>query len=147
MDEMEAIATRRGSDVLSVLMYSEHRLIHYCLGAHALSTLLNELDGVDNAESAPAGSKVFLHPRTLHSYRQSAHHVHITAMGHSLGGTLVEDSASSDKQIPCNKGTSLHDVVCKRRKPSQINYRNTRDVFSLGPYVAWCKDGASLWAV
>jgi hypothetical protein len=53
---------------------------------------------------------------------------HITAVGHSLGETLAQDSKGSDKQIAFNKGTSLPDVVYRRHPKSQIDYRKTGDV-------------------
>jgi hypothetical protein len=55
----------------------------------------------------------------------------ITATGHSLGGTLAQDTKGTQAQATFNKGTSLHDVLFKRRKSTQTDYRNKRDVISV----------------
>jgi hypothetical protein len=51
-------------------------------------------------------------------------------MGHSMGRALAQDTEGSDKQITFNKATSLHDVVYKRRKPTQTDRRNIGLVLS-----------------
>jgi hypothetical protein len=48
---------------------------------------------------------------------------HITAVGHSLGGTHAQDTKGSNKQMAFNKATTLHDVLYKRM--SQVDYRKT----------------------
>jgi hypothetical protein len=55
----------------------------------------------------------------------------LTATGHSLGGTLAQDTKGTQTQATFNKGTSLHDVLFKRRKFSQTDYRNKGDVISV----------------
>jgi hypothetical protein len=55
----------------------------------------------------------------------------ITATGHSLGGTLAQDTKGTNTQATFNKGTSLHDVLFKRRKATQTDYRNKGDVISV----------------
>jgi hypothetical protein len=39
------------------------------------------------------------------------------------GRTLAQDAKGSNKQITFSKGTSFHDVLLKRRKASQTDYR------------------------
>jgi hypothetical protein len=39
----------------------------------------------------------------------------ITAVGHSLGGTLAQDTKGPDKQIAFNKATTLHGILYKWR--------------------------------
>jgi hypothetical protein len=62
-------------------------------------------------------------------------HAKITAVGHSLGGTLAQDTKGSDKQITFNKGTTLHDVLYKQRPKTQTDYRKTGDVISVLSHV------------
>jgi hypothetical protein len=60
-------------------------------------------------------SKRFQHAQAVTNRVRSAYpHAQITAVGHSLGGTLAQDTKGSDKQITFNKTTALHDVLYKR---------------------------------
>jgi hypothetical protein len=63
--------------------------------------------------------------------RASHPHANIPAVGHFLGGTLAQDTKGTNKQIAFNKSTSLHDVLYRRRKPTQTDYSKTRDVISV----------------
>jgi hypothetical protein len=77
-------------------------------------------------------NKRFRHAQAVTNRVRTEHpNAHITAVGHSLGGTLAQDTKGSDKQITFNKGTSLQDVAYKRRAKSQTDYRKTGDVVSV----------------
>jgi hypothetical protein len=81
-------------------------------------------------------SKRFQHAQAVTNRVRAAYpHAQITAVGHSLGGTLAQDSKGSDKQITFNKATTLHDVLYKRRPKSQTDYRKTGDVISVLSHV------------
>jgi hypothetical protein len=81
-------------------------------------------------------NKRFRHAQAVTNRVRAAHpNAHITAVGHSLGGTLAQDTKGSDKQITLNEGTSLHDVAYKRRPKSQTDYRKTGDVVSVLSHV------------
>jgi hypothetical protein len=69
-------------------------------------------------------SKRFKHAQKVTNVAKAKYAGHtLTATGHSLGGTLAQDTF--------NKGTSLHDVLFKRRKSNQTDYRNEGDVISV----------------
>jgi hypothetical protein len=77
-------------------------------------------------------NKRFQHAQAVADRVRAAHpHVKITAVGHSLGGTLAQDTKGTNKQITFNKGTSLHDVLYRRKKNTQTDYRKTGDVISV----------------
>jgi putative lipase involved disintegration of autophagic bodies len=76
--------------------------------------------------------KRFQHAQAVTDRVRAAHpHANITAIGHSLGGTLAQDTMGTNKQITFNKGTSLHDMLYRRRKSAQTNGRKTGDVISV----------------
>jgi hypothetical protein len=55
----------------------------------------------------------------------------ITAVEHSLGGAFAQDTKGINKQVTFNKGTSLHDLMFKRKKATQTDYRKRGDVISV----------------
>jgi hypothetical protein len=74
--------------------------------------------------------------RRLHDFRKLDHMINyfsitLTATGHSLGDTLAQDTKGTQSQMTFNKGTSLHDVLFKRRKSTQTDYRNKGDLISV----------------
>jgi hypothetical protein len=74
-------------------------------------------------------SKRFQHAQKVTNAAKVKYADHtLTATGHSLGGTLVQDTKGTQAQATFNKGTSLHDVLFKRRKSTQTDYRNKGDV-------------------
>jgi hypothetical protein len=76
-------------------------------------------------------SKRFQQPQAVTNRVRAAYlQAQITGVGHSLGGTLAQDTKGSDRQIPFNKATTLHDVLYKRRPKSQTDYRKTGDIIS-----------------
>jgi hypothetical protein len=77
-------------------------------------------------------SKRFQHAQAVTDRVRAAHpHANIPAVGHPLGGTLAQDTKGTNKQITFNKGTSLHDMLYRRRKPTQTDYRKTGDIISV----------------
>jgi hypothetical protein len=77
-------------------------------------------------------SKRFKHAQKVTNAAKAKYAGHtLTATGHSLGGTLAQDTKGTQAQATFNKGTSLHDVLFKRRKSSQTDYRNKGDVISV----------------
>jgi putative lipase involved disintegration of autophagic bodies len=75
-------------------------------------------------------NKRFQHAQAITDRVRAAHpHASITAVGHSLEGTLAQDKKGTNKQITLNKGTSLYDILCRRKKPTQTDYRKTRMFF------------------
>jgi putative lipase involved disintegration of autophagic bodies len=77
-------------------------------------------------------NKRFQHAQAVTDRVRAAHtHANITAVGHSLGGTLAQDTKGTNKQITFNKRTSLHDVLYRCRKPTQTDYRKAGDVISV----------------
>jgi hypothetical protein len=76
-------------------------------------------------------SRRFQHAQAVTNRVRAAYpQAQITAVGHSLGGTLAQDTKGSDKQITFNKATTLHDVLYRPRPKSQTDYRKTGDVIS-----------------
>jgi hypothetical protein len=59
-------------------------------------------------------SRRFQHAQAVTNRVRAAYpQAQITAVGHSLGGTLAQNSKGSDKQITFNKAPTLHDVLYK----------------------------------
>jgi hypothetical protein len=74
-------------------------------------------------------SKRFKHAQKVTNAAKAKYAGHtITATGHSLGGTLAQDTKGTNTQATF-KGTLLHDVLFKRRKSTQRDYRNKGDVY------------------
>jgi hypothetical protein len=81
-------------------------------------------------------SKRFQHAQAVTDRVRVAHpHAAITAVGNFLGGVMAQDTKGSNKQITINKATSLHNVLSKLEKTTQIDYRKTGDVISVLSHV------------
>jgi hypothetical protein len=76
-------------------------------------------------------SRRFQHAQAVTNRVRAAYpQAQITAVGHSLGATLAQDTKGSDKQITFNKATTLHNVLYKRKSATHTDYRKTGDAIS-----------------
>jgi hypothetical protein len=91
-------------------------------GTKSLSDLLTDVTAVTGGRRKH--NQRFQYAQAVTGCVRAAHpHANITAVGHSVGGTLVHRIQRANKQIKFNKGISLHDVLYRRRKPTQTDYR------------------------